>query len=153
MKKGGIGVLIRQYQESDMQPCIELFIEVFNQPPWNNQWTNAMTENLFEDFYNTPGFLVYVAVNKSQEIIGALIGKEKQWWSGKEYFIEEFFVKTELQGQGIGSKMLDYVYEDIQTKGIGTVTLLTNTFAPAYNFYMNKGYKENPTLRFLHKNL
>lgn len=30
-------------------------------------------EQVSEDYYNTPGFLAYVAVNNSQEIIGALI--------------------------------------------------------------------------------
>src|SRR5690554_3596985 len=148
-------MMIRSLQEEDLKECISLFIHVFNQPPWNNKWTYDMAEGLFKDFFNTPGFLGYVAVDEAREnpVIAAIIGKEKKWWRGKEFFIEEFFVRPELQGHGIGSKILEFTYKDLKAKEIGNVRLLTNTFAPAFNFYLNKDYRENQTLRLLYKHI
>jgi len=96
-----------------------------------------------------------VARNELNEdkIVAVIIGKEKNWWKGKEFYMEEFFVSPELQGQGTGTRMLEFAYNDLKTKGIENVTLLTNTFATAYNFYLNKGFKENQTLRLLYKNI
>lgn len=146
-------MIIRKLESADLAPCIDLFIAVFNRPPWNNEWTYAAAERLFMDFYRTPGFAGYVACNAEQEILGAIIGKTKQWWRGEEYVIEEFYIRSELQGQGIGTRLLDFVYEDMRTKGVATVTLLTSTNAPAYAFYRNKQYQENTTLRLLYKSV
>ncbi|AJY76197.1 GNAT family N-acetyltransferase [Paenibacillus beijingensis] len=146
-------MIVRNFEKQDLKKCISLYIEVFNQPPWNNNWTYELAEGLFMDFCNTPGFLGYVAVDETEEIIAVLIGKEKKWWRGKEYVTEEFFVRPELQGQGVGSHILDFIYKDIKAKGIEKVTLLTSTFTPAYKFYLNKGYKENQSLRLLYKNI
>jgi aminoglycoside 6'-N-acetyltransferase I len=148
-------MLIRKLIKEDLENCISLFIEVFNQPPWNNKWTYDVAKHLFKDFWETPGFLGYVAIDESKEnsIVATIIGKEKQWWRGKEYLIEEFFVKTELQGHGIGTRMLEFTYKDIKPLGIDNVILLTNTFAPAYNFYLKKDFEENQTLRLLFKNV
>ncbi|WP_219834259.1 GNAT family N-acetyltransferase [Paenibacillus sp. R14(2021)] len=148
-------MLFRSLIEDDLERCIALFIEVFNQPPWNNKWTYDVTKQLFLDFWKTPGFRGYVAIDESNgnSIVATILGKEKQWWRGKEYLIEEFFVKSELQGLGIGSKMLEFTYADIKPLGIDNVILLTNTFAPAYNFYLKREFKENQTLRLLYKNI
>ncbi|TYP78274.1 GNAT family N-acetyltransferase [Paenibacillus methanolicus] len=148
-------MLIRELIEDDIELCISLFIEVFNQPPWNNEWTYEVTKQIFYDFWNTPSFKGYVAVDESQEksIVATILGKEKQWWRGKEFLIEEFFVRTDMQGQGIGSDILDYACSDIKLRGIDNVILLTNTFAPAYSFYLNRDFKENQTLRLLYKKI
>lgn len=110
---------------------------------------------MFKDFWETPGFLGYVAIDESNgnAIVATILGKEKQWWRGKEYLIEEFFVKSELQGQGLGSNMLEFTYKDIKSLGIENIVLLTNTFAPAYNFYLRREFKENQTVRLLYKNI
>jgi aminoglycoside 6'-N-acetyltransferase I len=49
--------------------------------------------------------------------------------------------------------MLEFTYGDIKPLGIDNVILLTNTFAPAYNFYLKGDFKENQTLRLLYKNI
>jgi aminoglycoside 6'-N-acetyltransferase I len=94
--------------------------------------THDVAKQLFIDFWETPGFRGYVAIdeNNGNSIVATILGKEKQWWRGKEYLIEEFFVKSELQAKGIGSKMLEFIYMDIKPRDIDNVILLTNTFTP-----------------------
>lgn len=47
---------IRTYTCEDFQRCVELFINVFNQEPWNDNWSNEYAEQYLKDFINTPGF-------------------------------------------------------------------------------------------------
>lgn len=108
-------MIIRTFEEQDIEHSINLFMEVFNQAPWNNQWTQEVTADLFHDFI--------------------------------------LFVKHDLQGQGIGTRMLEFIYSDVKSRGIGNIILLTDTLAPAYTFYVNKGFTENQTIRLLFRNM
>lgn len=145
-------MIIRTFKEQDIEHSINLFMEVFNQAPWNNQWTQEVTADLFHDFIHTPGFLGYIA-EVEDTVVAVIVGKEKKWWRGNEYVVEEFFVKHDLQGQGIGTRMLEFIYSDVKSRGIGNIILLTDTFAPAYTFYVNKGFTENQTIRLLFRNI
>lgn len=70
-----------------------------------------------------------------------------------EYYIDEFFVKTELQGRGIGTRLLEFACQDLKNRGIRTISLLTHASVPAFDFYMNRGFREIPALRFLQKRI
>lgn len=50
-----------------------------------------------------------------------------------------FFVKTNLIGKGIGSKLLEFVEEYAKKKGIKKLNLNPSNFA--FNFYKKRGYK------------
>jgi len=148
-------MIIRELNEFDLEDCISLFIEVYNQQPWNNEWTYETAKELFNEFSSTKGCIGYVAIDatKENEIMSVLIGKQKTWWRGKEYVIEEFFVRPEYQGKGIGTKVLEFIAKDLKKYGVGNITLLTNTYSEAYPFYLNKDFNENKTLRLLYKNI
>lgn len=148
-------MIIREFKASDLDEIVVLFMDVFNQPPWNNRWSNDNAKELIQDFINTRGFMGYIARDESEDssIVGVVLGREKKWWRGKEYYIEEFFVRAELQGRGYGTQMLEFVYEDIKNKGIRRVALLTDKNSPAFNFYTNKDFKEHQSLCFLYKEI
>lgn len=148
-------VEIRNFQMADFESCVALFIEVFNRSPWNNRWTQESAEELFRDYINAPGFAGYVAMDKTRgnSVVGAIIGRKKTWWSGPEYYIDELFVRPDSQGKGIGTRLLEFACLDLKNKGISTVTLLTHTSVPAFDFYRKREFRENPNLRFLHKRI
>lgn len=60
-------MFIRKLIKDDLENCIQLFMEVFNQPPWNNNWTYEIAHQFFVDLWNTPGFRGYVAISESKE--------------------------------------------------------------------------------------
>ena len=45
------------------------------------------------------------------EFAGMALGSIKHWYMGTEYYIEELFIKTELQGSGTGSEFLKLIEE------------------------------------------
>lgn len=71
------------------------------------------------DIVNTPGFKGYVTEDDSQ-IVGLVLGHRKRWWRGDIYYLNEMCVSLNRQGEGIGTAMMKFVKEDVQTKNIIT---------------------------------
>ncbi|MCZ8517926.1 MULTISPECIES: GNAT family N-acetyltransferase [Paenibacillus] len=76
-------MITRLFSPDDLQACTALFIEVFNQEPWNDRWTPEAAEQYVSDYINTPGFRGIVA-EEGQEIKGFILGVRKRWWDGDE---------------------------------------------------------------------
>ncbi|WP_167859348.1 GNAT family N-acetyltransferase [Paenibacillus cymbidii] len=146
---------LRMLGPDDIEKCVALYIDVFNRPPWNNEWTPETARRLVHDLWHTPGFRGYAAIDETQDDspVAAVLGKEKQWWKGTEFWIEEFFVRPDSQGQGIGSRLLAFVCADLRDRGIDQAVLLTDKSAPAFAFYTDRGFREHATLRLLHTTL
>src|SRR3712207_8944760 len=51
--------LFRSWQ---VTPCTELFLTVFNSPPWNEAWPASAATKRLADLFNTPGFYGVIAV-------------------------------------------------------------------------------------------
>lgn len=52
---------IRHYASEDFQGCVELFMNVFNEEPWKDRWTQGTAEQYLKDYMDTPGFTGIVA--------------------------------------------------------------------------------------------
>ena len=53
------------------------------------------------------------------------LGMVRHWWEGTNYNIEELCVAPALQGQGIGTRLLKLVSEEIKKKGCHGIFLQT----------------------------
>lgn len=65
---------------------------------------------------------------------------KKPWIHGMEYYIDQFCVKVDWQGKGIGSLFLTLIDEDIKTKGMNAIILQTEKGFPSENFYIKNGF-------------
>lgn len=139
-------------EKHDLTKCTETFIEVFNDEPWNDEWTFTKAKKYLLSFYQTPGFLGILAVEKD-EIIGFILGVKRVWWSGDEFFINEMCVKTQIQNKGIGKAMLNHLIKELHNSNISNITLLTDRGIPAEEFYKKNGFEEIERIIFLHKNI
>ena len=138
-------------EENDLSKCIETFIKVFNDEPWNDEWTYTKAQKYLLDFYNTPGFLGILAI-ENEEVIGFIFGVHRTWWSGNQFYIHEMCVDSQRQNRGIGKSMLDYLIKLIGND-ISNITLLTNRGIPAEKFYKKNGFEEIERLIFLSKKI
>ena len=137
-------------EENDLIKCTETFIKVFNDEPWNDEWTFTKAQKYLWDFYNTPGFLGILAI-ENKEVIGFIFGVHRTWWSGNEFYIHEMCVESQSQGKGIGKALLDYLIKSLENTT--NITLLTDRGIPAEAFYKKNGFKEIERLIFLSKNI
>ena len=70
-----------------------------------------------------------------------------------EYWIEEFGIRPQMQGNGIGSRFMQEIEKDLIKRGITHIVLLTGKSVSAYCFYQKNGFEEKKEYIFLAKSL
>ena len=107
---------ILKMSEEHVEECTDLYIDAFTKSPWHDAYdSRAQVVSFFQNHMANNYFLGYVL--KGQTGIAALcIGMKKPWIQGTEYYIDQFCVKTDLQGKGIGSYFLKLIENEIQTE-------------------------------------
>lgn len=146
-------IMIRPFVErNDLKTCITLMINVFNNEPWNDNWTYEGAEKYLLDYIATPGFKGIVA-DEDNKIKGFIFGFRKRWWQADEFYINEMCVQISEQRNGIGTKLIKYLEDSLVAEGIENITLLTDRGIPAEEFYKKNGFSEIERIIFLHKQI
>lgn len=127
---------------NDIEIIKELFLSVFTQEPWNDDWSDEdqLTRYLLDiiDNHNSLSLGYY----NEDGLIAIALGHIKHWYEGTEYCIDELCVKTELQKQGVGASFLSDLEECLLRQDIKHLFLLTDRDVPAYSFYKKHGFTE-----------
>jgi aminoglycoside 6'-N-acetyltransferase I len=136
-------IKIMEFTFDDMDACVELYKDVFSSDPWNDYWlSNEQVKYYLNELMENPVLEGYVAYENSK-LIGVCLGHKRSWWDGKEFFIDELFVSNEMHGNGIGSKLMEFVEFNSAIGNYVRLTLLTNRNFPAEEFYLKKGFNIN----------
>lgn len=119
-----------------------LYKSVFTSHPWNDDWSDDYQLRAYiSDLAGNSNSLVF-GLFEDSILIGAAIGSIRHWYTGTEYYIDEFFIQTEMQGHGLGTHFLNGIAEQIRSKGIKHIFLQTERSVPAYNFYRKNGFED-----------
>ena len=130
------------YSPEHLSGCADLYRRVFSREPWNETWERPQAvEEFLQRHSRNSNFLGYVALADGV-LVGASIGFLKPWIRGEEYYIDEYFVDSDRQGQGIGSELMAAIKADLAHKGVPAILLNTERTAPAYGFYRKAGFEE-----------
>ena len=134
-----------ELNESFLPQMAELYREAFAGEPWNDDWSD--TEQLNE--YMKDISKAYNALNYGLLIDGKLagmsVGRINHWWEGTNYNIDELCIAPKYQGQGIGSKFMKLIENEIKQMGLAGIFLQTDSDKPSYRFYKKNGFKELET--------
>lgn len=141
---------IRGLRQEDIPACAEILCQVYNNEMWQCHWEKDTAIEYLTDFFEMKKFVGFV-LEENSVVQGGLFAHEKIWWNNSEVFIEEMFVKPELQRQGGGSKLLQAVEAYVKEKGLAGMTLATNKYAPAPLFYRKNGFQENECIILMYK--
>ena len=139
--------------ESYIDDMAKLYKASFAGEPWNDDWSNE--EQLYEyvkeisSAYNRLNYGLKV----DNKLVAMSLGMIRHWWEGTNYNIEELCVLPEFQGKGIGSRFMEMIENDIQTKGVVGIFLQTDDDKPAYSFYHKIGFGDLSTHLSLYKSL
>ncbi len=137
------GLEIRKFNSSDLDNCAKLFKKVFSSDPWYDDWKSLeQARNYLGELIKNPAFEGFV-VCESSDIVAICLGHNRSWWDGQEFFVDEFFVENEMQGNGIGTKLLDEISNYLTCQNYVRLTLLTNKEIPAEAFYLKNGFYNN----------
>jgi len=134
--------MIKRLTYEHMEDVKKLFLSVFTQPPWHDHWpSDAYVTRYLDDLMNQQNSLS-LGYYHQDELVGLSLGYTFHWWQGKDYFIKEFCIKRDLQGQGIGSSFLHEMENELLSLGIEAMYLITERDVPAYHFYQKNDFFE-----------
>ena len=135
------GMEFKKFSRQDLDNSAKLYQEVFSEQPWNDEWIGlSQVKNYLKELIQNPVFGGYVVYHNSR-LVAACLGHSRSWWSGNEFIIDEFFVSSKYQGQGIGSLLMEYMENHPELSNIDSFQLLTNKDVPAKDFYRKNGFK------------
>lgn len=140
---------VRLMDKSDLEPCSELMLKVFSGEPWYDQWDSVLhVQQYLAEFMDNPVFLGFV-IEQEGKILGASFGHTKSWYSGKEYYIQEYFIDTDLQGSGLGSALMNGMEAYLSSVHVHCMVLLTEKDLPAEDFYRKHGFEVKKDIIFM----
>lgn len=142
--------MIRKMNESDMPRCAEILCEAYNNEMWQCRWTAQTATAYLMDYFRAEKFVSFV-LEEDGDIIGALFAHEKIWWNNSELYVDEVFITPAKQRGGYGSALLKAAEQYSAEHGLAGLTLCTNKYAPARDFYRKNGFSDNEYIVFMYK--
>ena len=118
------------------------FKDIFTREPWNDDWSdNEQLHQYITDIIGNRNSLAF-GLFEGEQLLGLALGNIKHWYTRTEFFVEEFCVKTEMQGQGLGTEFLRLLEVELRVREIKTIFLMTGKEMPAFAFYKKNGFEE-----------
>ncbi len=119
-----------------------LFLSVFTAEPWNDDWSDQeQLDAYIRDLTGQGNSLAY-GLYESGNLIGVSMGNIKHWFTGTEYYIDEFCIRPDRQRRGAGTLFLNKIENAIRDMGLKQIFLQTESTVPAYGFYRKNGFCE-----------
>ena len=133
---------IKQLDINNIDMIKDFFADVFTNEPWNDDWSDE--KQLHEYIIDLIGNVNSLTLGYFQdtEMVGLSMGHIRHWYTGTEYYIDEFCICRSKQGLGIGTKFLKDMESYIISRGITNIFLQTERTVPAYHFYRKNDFCE-----------
>lgn len=125
-----------------MEPCIDLFIDAFTRPPWNDVYDSRQQLIDYFEGYMASNYYIGYALLDGAKPVALSVGAKKHYLNGVEYYIDQFCVSPACQGRGVGSRFLELICEDLKGRGIPHILLDTERGYPSERFYLKNGFQE-----------
>jgi GNAT superfamily N-acetyltransferase len=142
--------MLKKFSTQDLPACCELYVKVFNAPPWNDSWTDEAVRQCLGDLAERKRFLGYTFW-ENDALVGAVFAHTKTFYKGDEIFIDELFIAPNCQRKGYGLALMDEIENYARENNITAITLLTAIGQPAFHFYKKQGYWHKNYMAFMHK--
>ena len=134
--------VLRKLDTDNFDRIKKFFVDVFTNEPWNDDWSNEeQLKGYIMDLIGNVNSLT-LGYFIDDEMVGLSRGYIRHWYTGTEYYIDEFCICRNKQGIGIGTKFLKDVEQYIMNNGMTHIFLQTERTVPAYNFYKKNGFYE-----------
>jgi len=121
--------------------CANLYLGVFNAPPWNDGWEHAAVVERLTAFMAFPAARA-MAFLVEEVPVAMVLGWKERWVNGWTFHIKEMCVAGHLQRQGAGAVLMLALEDALRTEGVVSVNLQTLEEAPAFGFYEGLGYRK-----------
>ena len=130
----------RKLDISDKEKVKDLFLSVFTTSPWYDDWSDKEQLDAYLTDLMGQGNSLSYGMFENEKLIAMSLGRIKHWYTGTEYCIDEFCVRKDKQGQGIGTCFLENIEKAIREIGLVQIYLQTDIDVPALDFYIKNGF-------------
>lgn len=144
--------MIKEISLNDIKEITELFIDSFNNPPWNDKWTYDTASRRLIDIINTPGYFG-MSYYHNDILSGIIMGRAEQYYDGRYFQILEFCVRKDMQGKGLGRKLLTEFTDELKCRNVVNVFLMTLHGDSTEGFYKNNGFISDEDMVVMSKKL
>ncbi len=128
---------LKELYFSDMEMVKELFLSVFSQEPWNDDWSDEEQLDCYIGDLLGHSRALCFGLFDQEKLIGLSLGYIRYWYEGTEYRIEEFCISRDYQGQGHGASLLADIEKQLADRKIVHILLQTRT-QPFSLFFLQK---------------
>ena len=132
--------MIKKFITDDFQKCCEVFVQTYNQPPWNDRFTFETARIFLQELLDNKRFTGFT-LWENNLLIGFAFCHIRYNWRGDSLTIDILCIAPEYQRKGYGKILMGAVEELAKETSCNVVTLSTSISAPAFNFYEKLGYK------------
>lgn len=131
--------MIADLTAADLDACVEVFVETFAAPPWDEAWTPADARRRLEDFLGTPRSRGVGVRDTDGRLVGFALGHLERFGTDDHFLLQEMAVLPRDQRSGHGSTLLAALREGMP--GVTHWHLLTARDSPAAAFYARHGFR------------
>ena len=121
--------------------CADLYLDVFNAPPWNDGWERAAVVERLAAFMAFPAARG-MALLVEEAPVAMVLGWKERWVNGWTFHIKEMCVAGHMQRQGAGSALMRALEDVLRRDEVVSMNLQTLEEAPAFGFYEGLGYRK-----------
>lgn len=107
---------IEHTTQKDLATLAEIYLEAYNCiVDLGEKWTRPTALELIKHFYKQQPDLFFTA-HVDNKVIGGIVSSVKPWWDGNHLTDGELFVDPNFQGQGIGTHLLQKMFQVAEEK-------------------------------------
>ena len=147
--KEKMNLTFRRMTDADVASCANGLIKAFKEAPWNENWTYEEASMRIDELMASRMSRGYV-IMAGDVAVGMCIGRIMTYTGFRELWVDEFSINPSYQNQNLGSKLLDFVKEELEKENVGKMCLTTIKGYPAVKFYEKNGFKLSETVVFMH---
>lgn len=86
---------LRELSINEIEMIKRFFAAVFTQKPWNDDWSDEEQLHAYiMDLIGNQNSLAF-GLFENETMVGLSMGEIRHWFTGTEYFINEFCIKTD----------------------------------------------------------
>lgn len=146
-----MNLILRPFEEADLELSADLYTETFARPPWNEVWDRRVVLARLRQIADTPHCFGLVATAEASgnggsagfrtpELLAFVIGYSEPYHDGFHFYLKEMCVHPGHQRQGIGSRVMESLISILKERNNHRLYLLTSRGDMSEDFYTKAGF-------------
>ena len=135
----------RKARLADLDVLVELIKGIQVDDPWSCEFVEARAKEALRQLIADPSMgCAWLVCDEGREIGYIVLTFDYSLeYGGKCAWVDEFFVKKEYRGKGVGLQTLEFFASEAKKLGAKTVHLIVNYENPAIRLYERAGFEKH----------